>query len=85
MDSKDEFSTRKAIVGFVIELVIYGSFITIYFLVVLRFLQIPLTNMYEADLLRYAFLSLALIIAQAVLLDVVVTFLLDLLGLGRLK
>lgn len=85
MGPKEKLSTRKAIFGFLIELVIYGSFLTIYFLVVLSFLRIPLTELYSTNLLRYAFVCLALIIAQAVLLDAVVTFLLDLLGLGRLK
>lgn len=85
MEPNEEFSTRKAVLGFVIELVIYGIFITIYFLVVLQFLQLPLTEVYSTNLVRYAFISLALVVAQAVLLDVIVTFLLDLLGLGRLK
>ena len=85
MESNDRLSTRKAAIGFVFELFIYGAFITIYFLVVLQFLRDPLTELYQSDLLRFAFISLALIVAQAVLLDVVVTFLLDLIGLGRLR
>jgi hypothetical protein len=85
MESNDRISTRKAAIGFFLELLLYGGFITVYFLVVLQFLSDPLTDLYQTDLLRFAVISLGLIVAQAVLLDVVVTFLLDLIGLGRIR
>jgi hypothetical protein len=54
-----------------------------YFLIVLRVLADPLAELFSSQLEIYAFASLGLIIAQAVFLDYVVTFLVNLLGLNR--
>ena len=70
---------------FIVELIVYGLLVVAYFLLVLQFLGEPLAELFSKDLPRYALVSLGIIIAQAVALDYVVTFLLDLLGLGRLK
>jgi hypothetical protein len=76
---------KKLLRNLVIELVIYGTLITVYFLVVLRLLGEPLTRLFGNNLTAYALISLGLILAQGVLLDLVTSFLLDRLRLGRLE
>jgi hypothetical protein len=71
--------------NFVIELVIYGILVIVYSLVVLRMLGDPLARLFGNNLITYALISLGLIIAQGVLLDLITSFLLDRLRLGRLE
>ena len=66
-----------------IEMLIYSVLLIGYFLVALRFLAEPLFNYFNNNLTAYAFIGLGLIIAQAVLLDNIVVFLVKLLGLGH--
>ena len=66
-----------------IEVLLYGAFVTFYAVVVLRWLDERLTVLFHRDLLTYAVLCLILIVAQGVLLDVITSFLLERLGLGR--
>lgn len=69
----------------VIELVVYGSLVTLYFLVVLRTLSGPLTQLFHRSPLAYAAAGLGLILAQGVALDALTSFLLERLGLGRVE
>ncbi len=79
----DKSDIMKAIGGVAIELIIYGVLVTIYAIGVLRFLADPLADLYESNLTMYAWIALALIVAQGVVLDGVTSFLLDRLRLTR--
>jgi hypothetical protein len=76
---------RTLMRNFVIELVIYGILVIVYSLVVLRLLGEPLARLFGSNLITYALISLGLIVAQGVLLDLITSFLLDRLRLGRLE
>lgn len=76
---------RKMIGNFLIELVIYAALVVAYFFVVLRLLGEPLNDLFSSNLTLYAFLALALIVAQAVLLEAVTSFIMGLLGLDQLE
>ena len=71
--------------NFIIELVFYGSLVVGYFLLALRYLNTYLTNVFKSNLLVYAVLALALIIAQGVLLDSLTSFLLSKIKLEQLE
>ncbi len=77
--------TRNLFRNFLIELVVYGLLVLIYFLVVLRFLGDFLANLFENNLVVYAVVGLLLILTQGVLLDWVTSFLLDQIKLERLE
>jgi hypothetical protein len=81
---KDD-QVRILIVNFALEVVVYGLLVVGYFLLVLRFLGVPLEALYSDNLVVYAFVALGLIVAQAVALDGVTTFLINRLGLERLE
>ncbi len=82
MNTRD---TRRLMRNFVIELAIYGILVTVYSLVVLRLLGEPLARLFGGNLITYALISLGLIVTQGVLLDLITSFLLDRLRLGRLE
>ena len=71
--------------NFIIELLIYGGLVTLYFLLALRLLSTPLKVLFDEYLPLYAVVSLILIVAQGVLLENITTFLLDRLGLQRFE
>ena len=76
---------RALIRNFAIELIVYGILIVLYAILALRLLGKPLTQLFGGNLIAYAFISLALIVAQAVLLDSFTSFLLDQLRLERME
>jgi hypothetical protein len=76
---------RTLIINFIIELVIYGILVVAYFFLVLRYLRIFLTDLYQNNLIAYAIIGLILIVVQAVVLEAVTSFLLDRLRLERLE
>lgn len=80
-----EKDTRKLIKNFAIELIVYGTLVTIYFLVVLQTIGDWLFDLYENNLPAYAIAALVLIIVQGVFLEMVTTFLIERLGLERLE
>ncbi len=80
MDKKD---TVNAIKGIVVEVVVYGGLVALYAASVLQLLADPLTDLYKDNLTLYAWVALALIVAQGVVLDAVTSFLLDRLRLTR--
>ena len=75
--------TKRLVRNFLIEVVIYSALLLVYFLVVLRFLGEPLNELFHQNLTFYAGATLALIIAQSVLLDFVTTFLVNRLDLEQ--
>ena len=76
---------KRILLRFLAELTVYGLLLLVYFLLVLRFLGDPLSRMSRDNLWLYAFLGLGLVVAQAVLLDVITSFLVEQLGLERLQ
>ncbi len=74
---------RRLIRGFTIELLIYAVLVVAYFFLVLRLLGDPLQRLFESHLVVYAFVSLALIVAQGVVLEAVTSFVIGLLGLDK--
>lgn len=78
--------TRRILLrNFLIELVIYGGLVTLYYLLALRLLASPLKALFDRNLPLYAVISLALIVAQGVLLEHLTSYLLDRLGLDRFE
>lgn len=71
--------------NFVIELIVYSILVVAYFVVALRLLGEWLARLFHSNLVTYALISLGLIVAQGVLLDVITSFLLDRLDLSRLE
>jgi hypothetical protein len=67
-----------------IEILIYGALLVVYFFVVLRYLGDFLTNLFNEQLFLYSLLGLGLIVAQAVLLETITSYLIRLLRLDRL-
>jgi hypothetical protein len=82
MENED---VRALVRNLVIELVVYGTLVLAYSMVVLRWLADPLREFFHNNLLVYAALSLGLIVAQGAVLDVVTAFLLSLLPTERLE
>ena len=77
--------TRVLLRNFVVELIVYGILVAAYSVIVLRLLGKPLAQLFHSNLGVFAFVSLALIVAQGVLLDALTSFLLDKLRLERLE
>lgn len=73
---KDAAKTLRA---FLIELVVYAVLVTVYFFVVLHFLQGHLHRLATDHRYAYAGVTILLIIGQAVLLQYLTTFLLRLI------
>lgn len=76
---------RTLIRNFAIELLVYGVLVLGYFFLVLRYLGQPLEELYTSNLVVYAFVALALIVIQGVVLEFVTSFLINRLGLERLE
>jgi hypothetical protein len=76
---------RRLIRNFLIELILYALLVAIYFVLVLSTIGDWLTELYYENLNLYAFVALALIVTQAVVLEMVTTFLIERLGLERLE
>jgi len=75
---------KNLIRNLVIEIIVYSILLILYFLVVLRYLNGVLSNLFINQILIYAFLGLALIVAQGVLLEWLTSFLIRMLRLDRL-
>jgi hypothetical protein len=71
--------TRRTLVSFLIELLVYTIGIVIYFFLVLHFLSDWLEHLSKENIKLYAIVALALILGQAVILEWVTTFLFRLL------
>jgi len=70
---KEQTKTFRA---FLVELAIYVVFVTVYFFLVLHFLAGWLQDLHLRHVKLYAFMAIVLIIGQAVLLEMVTTWLL---------
>lgn len=78
-------SMLRALRNLLVELIVYGTLVTIYALGILRFLADPLKDLYNENLTMYAWVALLLIVGQGVLLEEVTSFLLDRLRLVRFE
>ncbi len=74
---------KTIIKNLAIELLVYGILITAYALIVLRWLSEPLETLFHNNMIIYAFVGLALIVAQGALLERITSFLIVRLGLSR--
>ncbi len=63
-----------------LEMLIYGPLLLIYFLLVLRFASEPLERLFHEALGTYAMVSLLFIVAQGVLLEMLTSWLLRKFG-----
>jgi hypothetical protein len=81
----EKSDVRTLVRNFLMELVIYGVLIIVYFVVVLRWLAEPLERLFGSSLALYALVSLVLIVAQGVLLAWVTSFIIEQSGLDRLE
>lgn len=70
--------------NFLVEILVYGILLVVYFFVALRYLSEPLTQLFGSNLVAYAIIGLGLIVVQAVFLEFVTSLLFDFLGLHRL-
>jgi hypothetical protein len=77
---KDKANTLRA---FLVELLVYGVFVTGYFFLVLHYLSGWLQDLHLNHVQLYAVATIVLIIGQAVLLESITTWLLRLLRGGR--
>jgi hypothetical protein len=78
-------TVRKLVKNFVLELLVYAVLVVAYFFLVLRFLAEPLMELFRDNLTVYAFVALGLIVAQAILLEAVASFIMGRLGLEQLE
>lgn len=85
MEEKTDSSYKLILRNFLIEMLIYGVLLVGYFFFALRYFKQPLADYFNDNLTLYAFIGLGLIVAQAVMLDMVVTFLFNAIGLDRME
>lgn len=76
---------KRLLISFLIEVVIYCIFVAIYAYFVLRILGDWLFNLFNNNLIVYAFLGLGLIVGQGVILDRITSFLIERLKFERLE
>jgi len=74
---------RKLFRNLIIEIIIYSSLIFVYYLLVLRWLGDWIAAIFDSNLYRYAFMGLGLIVVQAVLLDILTSFLMKYIKLDQ--
>jgi len=74
---------RKLIRNLLIEIFIYGLLIFGYYLLVLRWLGDWISSIFNSNLYIYAAVGLGLIFGQAVLLDIITSFLMKYIKLDQ--
>jgi hypothetical protein len=77
--------TKRLVRNFILELLIYGVLLVIYFLTFLQFLDEPLYNIFNQNLWVYAGAALLLMVVQAVVLEWITSFLIARLGLETME
>lgn len=78
-------SGRKNIVVLLVEVIVYAVVMTAYVYFGLRFLNEPMYKLFNNSLSWYSVAVILLILAQAVLLEYIVSFLIRSLGIFRTK
>jgi hypothetical protein len=74
---------RRLLRTFVLEMLIYATLVVGYFFLVLRLLAEPLARLFDSNLVLYAILGLALIVAQGVVLEMVTSLIVGFWGLNK--
>ena len=85
LSAKQRINSRKLIRNLIIELLVYGILVAIYALLVLRWLGEPMRILFHKNLTFYSLAALALIVAQAVLLERLTSFLMARLGMQHFE
>jgi hypothetical protein len=75
---KPDISPR-GLTDFVLHLVVYGSLLLLYFVLVLQFMAGWLLHLFQQHRVDYAFMAIVLMIGQAVGLEIISHFLLKLI------
>jgi len=70
---------KSSLKSFIIELVVYAALVVGYFFLVLKFLGDWLYRVHQENAHLYAFLALALIVCQGVVLEILTRVLLDII------
>lgn len=81
MNQKQNVSFRSILINYLIETIIYGGVAYLYFKFVLLLLIEPITELFYLDLNLYAVLSIALILVQALILEIFISLIVNGLGL----
>ena len=74
-------SFKPLMKSFAIDLIVYIPLATIYFLILIRFAQEPLIRLFAEKPVGYGFFGLAILVSQAVFLEIVISWLLRRIGL----
>lgn len=74
---------RKLLRNLIFEIIIYGLLIFGYYLVVLRWLGEWIKSIFDSNLYVYGLAGLGLIFVQAVILDIVTSFLMKFIKLDQ--
>jgi hypothetical protein len=82
---KNREGLKNLLRNFLLESVIYGVLLVVYFFLVLRLLSDLLTDLFATNLVVYSILALALIIGQGVLLEQISSFILDQIRIDRVE
>jgi hypothetical protein len=81
----DKRTKKQSISVLLIEVVVYAVIMGLYVYLGLRYLSEPMYKLFNSNLNWYSVAVILLILAQAVLLEYIVSFLLGSLGIFRLK
>ena len=76
MGQRMKKEARKALWAFGVEIAIYSVLVVAYFFLVLRFIADDLHDLEQHHIVLYAVVAIALIVGQAVILEVITTGLL---------
>ncbi|MFN2103743.1 MAG: hypothetical protein ACK2U5_20760 [Candidatus Promineifilaceae bacterium] len=77
--------SRRKLRSFLIEMIIYSLMVALYLWLVITYLAGLLVELFDNNLTAYAIVALLFIFAQSVLLDSLTSFIMDRLGLERLR
>ena len=75
----------RVLKNFIVELVVYSAMVALYVMLVLQFLNEPLSHLFGNDSTLYAVVALGLVIGQGVLLEELTSLLLNWLHLTRFE
>jgi uncharacterized membrane protein (DUF485 family) len=77
--------TRRKLRNFVIEMILYSVMVSVYLWLAITYLADWLVALFNSNLIAYAIVAILFIVAQSVLLDSLTSFIMDRLGVERLR